>query len=427
MGLTTEPWTGRPASTPPDAKTDLLLSLARALHKVGLPAHRLEATLLRLAGRLGVPLQIMTMPTGLLISFDGGRAPLTYVLRAQAGRVDLQSWTGLTALVRQLERGTVEVGEARRRIDEIEQTRSCWSQPAIVAAYVLSGGAFAVFFGAGTTELWAALAVGLAVGCVAVALRKVRASSRLFELVAAMAAGLIVGSIDLELGSFAEWVPLAAGLIILLPGIMLVDATEELAQGHLVAGSSRMAGVGVVFLAMTIGVLLGLKVNEFLPNAPIVREPMPLPEWTWLPALVLVALGSTIRFGARGGDYGWILIGSAVALAGTRLGTTMLGPVCGEFFGAFVLGLAAHLAARLRGVTPELVIIPGLALLVPGSLGVRTISSLLGQNPDLAVSSLLGTDPNLAMQTGFQMFLVAMALVAGLLFSDALAGEKSAA
>jgi len=403
MALTTEPSTGRPASTPPDAKTDLLLSLARALHKVGLPAHRLEATLLRLAGRLGVPLQIMTMPTGLLMSFDGGGAPLTYVLRAQAGRVDLQSWTRLTALVRQLERGTVEVGEARRRIDEIEQTRSCWSQPAIVAAYVLSGGAFAIFFGAGTTELWAALAVGLAVGCVAVALRKVRASSRLFELAAAMAAGLIVGSIDLELGSFAEWVPLAAGLIILLPGIMLVDATEELAQGHLVAGSSRMAGVGVVFLAMTIGVLLGLKVNEFLPNAPIVREPMPLPEWTWLPALVLVAL------------------------AGTRLGTTMLGPVCGEFFGAFVLGLAAHLAARLRGVTPELVIIPGLALLVPGSLGVRTISSLLGQNPDLAVSSLLGKDPNLAMQTGFQMFLVAMALVAGLLFSDALAGEKSAA
>jgi uncharacterized membrane protein YjjP (DUF1212 family) len=413
MSLTTDPATARPESTPPGAKIDLLLVLARALHKAGLPAHRLEATLLRLASRLDVPLQIMTMPTGLLMSFDTGGAPLTYVLRAQAGRVDLQSWTQLTALAHELDRGTVEVGEARQRIDEIEQKRSCWSRPAIVSAYVLSGGAFAIFFGAGTTELWAALAVGLAVGCVAVALRKVRASSRLFELVAALAAGLIVGSIDLPLGSFAEWVPLAAGLIILLPGIMLVDATEELAQGHLVAGSARMAGVGVVFLAMTIGVLLGLKVTEFLPSAPMLNEPLPLPEWTWLPALVMVALGSTIRFGARPGDYGWILIGSAVALAGTRLGTAMLGPVCGEFFGAFVLGLAAHLAARCRGVAPELVIIPGLALLVPGSLGVRTFSSLLGK------------DPNVAVQTGFQMFLVAMALVAGLLFSDSLAGENS--
>ena len=344
MASTSELSNTRPETTPPDAKIDLLLALARALHKVGLPAHRLEATLLRLAGRLGVPLQIMTMPTGLLMSFDGTGTPLTYVLRVQAGRVDLQSWAQLTVLAKELDRGAVEVGEARRRIDEISQQCIPWGRLSTVAAYVLSGGAFAIFFGAGTTELWAALAVGLAVGCVAVALRRVRASSRLFELVAALAAGLIVGSIDVPLGSFAEWVPLAAGLIILLPGIMLVDATEELAQGHLVAGSSRMAGVGVVFLAMTIGVLLGLKVTEFIPSPPVLKEPLPLPEWTWLPALVMVALGSMIRFGARLGDYGWILLGSAVALAGTRLGTTLLGPVCGEFFGAFVLGLAAHLA-----------------------------------------------------------------------------------
>ena len=89
--------------------------------------------------------------------------------------------------------------------------------------------------------------------------------------------------------------------------------------------------------------------------------------------------------------------------------------MCGEFFGAFVLGMAAHLATRWRCVTPELVVIPGLALLVPGSLGVKTFSSLLGK------------DPNVAVQTGFEMFLVAMALVAGLLFSDSLAGENSAA
>ena len=173
-----------------------------------------------------------------------------------------------------------------------------------------------------------------------------------------------------------------------------------------------MAGVGVVFLAMTIGVLLGLKATEWIPGPPVMHEPSPLPTWTWLPALFLVALGSTIRFGAVLGDYLWILLGSAVAFGGARLGLDLLGPVCGEFFGAFVLGLTARLVARFRRVTAELLIIPGLALLVPGSLGVRTFSSLLGKDPDVAV------------QTGFQMFLVAMALVGGLLFSDALVGEK---
>jgi uncharacterized membrane protein YjjP (DUF1212 family) len=336
------------------------------------------------------------------------------VLRAQAGRVDLESWTQLTSLARDLDRHKVEIPAARQRIDEIMEVRGRWGRTATVAAYVLSGGAFAIFFGAGTAELWASLAVGLAVGCVAVVLRRVRASSRLFELVAALLAGFIVGSVDIPLGSFAEWVPLAAGMIILLPGIMLVDATAELSQGHLVAGSARMAGVGVVFLAMTIGVVLGLRIADFMPSPPVLIKPLALPAWTVLPALVAVALGSTIRFGARLGDYGWVLLGSAVALASTRFGTETLGPVCGEFFGAFVLGLVAHLAARWREITPELVVIPGLALLVPGSLGVRTFASLLGQDPDVAV------------QTGFQMLMVAMALVAGLLFSESLAGEQSA-
>ncbi len=102
---------------------------AQPLHKVGLPAHRLEATLLRLAGRLGVPLQIMTMPTGLLMSFDGGGAPLTYVLRAQTGRVDLQKLDArLTALAQELAISTawVQVEEARRRIDEISHDHIRW-------------------------------------------------------------------------------------------------------------------------------------------------------------------------------------------------------------------------------------------------------------------------------------------------------------
>src|SRR5580692_6082162 len=104
------------ARKPLDPRVDLLLALARALHCVGLPAHRLEAALLRLSHSLGVPLQVMTMPTGVLMSFDGQVAPMTFVLRAQAGRIDLRCWSQLNALVRQLDRGAISVEDARRRL-----------------------------------------------------------------------------------------------------------------------------------------------------------------------------------------------------------------------------------------------------------------------------------------------------------------------
>jgi len=61
---------------------------------------------------------------------------------------------------------------------------------------------------------------------------------------------------DAYLGSFVHWIPLASGMVILLPGLSLVDSIEELANGHLASGGARMAGVGVAFLALIFGVLL---------------------------------------------------------------------------------------------------------------------------------------------------------------------------
>src|SRR5436309_3001087 len=84
-------------------------------------------------------------------------------------------------------------------------------------------------------------------------------------------------------GGTVAWVPLASGLIILLPGLSLVDAVEELASGNLASGAARLAGVGVGFLALTFGVLAGLHVADLLPLAVTVpREP--LPRWVIVPA-----------------------------------------------------------------------------------------------------------------------------------------------
>ncbi len=241
---------------------------------------------------------------------------------SRLGDVDLRRWALLHALVRQLDRGQIGAEEARGQLERIEEAPFYWGPPATILAYVLSAGSFAVFFGAGTAELGAALAVGLAVGFAAVALKRVRASSRLFELVAAAGAGLIVGSVDLPLGAFADWVPLAAGMIILLPGIMLIDATEELAQGHLVAGSARMAGVGVVFLAMTIGVLLGLKATEWIPGPPVMHEPSPLPDLDLVAGPVFGGAGidDPLRSGAGGLPLDSARLGSGVRRGPAGLG-----------------------------------------------------------------------------------------------------------
>ncbi len=394
----------------PEAESDdgLLVTLGRALHQAGLPAHRLESMLGRVAGRLGLTVNAFSLPTGLLMSWGRGGRMTTALVRLPPRPTDLERLRLLTIEAEALANGRCTPAEAIPRIEALASSPARRGRLARVAGLALSATAFSVFFGGGPTELLVATCVGVAVGLVALAFGGSCNTSRRYELVAAAAAGLIATVADRHLSGFVHWIPLASGLIVLLPGLALVDAIEELANGHLASGGARMAGVGVVFLALVFGVVLGVSL------AGLGGEPrpdvagVPFPAWAAVPALALVALGSVYRFHARLRDWPLILLASAVAFFGARAGARLGNPLLGPFVGALLLGLAANLYARHRLPTPQLVLVPGLALLVPGSIGLRSLDAMLSG------------DPTTGVEHGFRMFMMAMALVAGLMFSNAL-------
>ncbi len=88
------------------------------------------------------------------------------------------------------------------------------------------------------------------------------------------------------------------------------------------------------------------------------------------------------------------------------MGARSLGELAGPFLAALVLGIVAQLYARVSGQPAELFSVPGLALLVPGSFGVRSMAALLSEQTTVGV------------ETAFHMILTAMALVTGLLVSS---------
>jgi uncharacterized membrane protein YjjB (DUF3815 family) len=132
-------------------------------------------------------------------------------------------------------------------------------------------------------------------------------------------------------------------------------------------------------------------------------------------ALLVVAVGSTVRFRARPIDVGSALAASAIALVGSNLGSYWLGQFAGPFVAALFLGLAANAYAAISRQPAALMTVPGLALLVPGSFGVRSMAALLNEQTTLGVD------------TAFHMFLAAMALVTGLLVSNSLFRQVVAA
>jgi uncharacterized membrane protein YjjP (DUF1212 family) len=388
------------------AQVEVIAALARSLHSSGLPAHRLEALMTQISARLGTPVEISSLPTGVMVAVGPETSPVTMLLRVEPSGVHLERLSRLIAIARGIARGQLEAPEAKRRIDFVMRAKPYWGQLSTVAAYVLSAGAFSVFFGGALPEITTAVCVGLAVGLIAISMRQLRTRTRLFELLAAAAAATIANVAYNLHAELVVWIPLASGLIILLPGLALVDALDELAHGHLTSGGSRLAGVGVVLLVMGFGAVLGTVLVS--PGSETYPDGIPQGWQSWWigPALIAVAFGSMIRFRARWRDF-WAALGaSTLALGASRLASLEYGSFAGPFLAAFVLGAAANLFAIVFRQPSQLITVPGLAMLVPGSFGVRSLSSLLSH------------DITVGVDTAFHMFLTGMALVCGLLISN---------
>ena len=96
-----------------------------------------------------------------------------------------------------------------------------------------------------------------------------------------------------------------------------------------------------------------------------------------------------------------------------RVGATHLGLELGMFVAAFGVALASSAYERWRQRPAPVVLVPGILLLVPGSIGYRSMSALMERD------TVSGID------TAFTMVLTAVSLVAGLLIAGVLVPEPT--
>lgn len=277
-----------------------------------------------------------------------------------------------------------------------------------VLAFALTSGAASRFFGAGWREIALAAAVGLTVGLLTLLAARFAGVARLFEVIAGGAVSLLAVIGAHFLGPLSVPVVTVGGLIVLVPGLTLTVAVTELALRNLVSGTARLMGAVVIFLLIGFGVALGGSLGRALVGGVQLVEPEALPLWTELVALLVAGFTFAILFRAPRRDIGWVILSGVVAYAGVRTGSVLLGPELGVFVGAMLVGAGSNLYARFLHRPAMVTRVPGMMLLVPGGLGFLGLSSLLEQ------------DVLSGIQTAFTVGLIAVALVTGLLVSNAL-------
>ncbi len=390
-----------------DPSLAFTLRLARGLMSYGMPAYRVEDALGRLEDALGIEIEAFCTPTALIVTLQHEGEARTRVVRVEPGGTDLEKLSALHELVGRVERKELTPGDAAARLEQILARPARFGPIATSLAYALVSATSATLLGGGGYDIPFAALLGLLVGVLEAAAKRVPALARLLPAIAALTVSFGATLIAVEGFAVRPSVLLLAATIVLVPGMTLTTAILELATAHLVSGTSRLMAAMVTFLQLGFGVALGRHLAGLLPREPRVREAPDLPWWTELAAPFAAALAFSVLLRARPSDRPWILLAAGISLAGSRLGGYLLGAELGAFVAAMLVASAAHAFARLKDRPIALILTPGILFLVPGSVGF------------LSIRSLLEGEVSTAIETGFRMLLVATAIAAGMLVATA--------
>jgi uncharacterized membrane protein YjjP (DUF1212 family) len=392
---------------------EFVLRMGRALHRHGFSASRLERVMGQLAMKLGLPLpQVFSTPTAIYAAFGSFGNQSTHLLRVEPGSVSLSHLTRLDRVVTQVIGGSLSPQEGLALLDGIEASPPPYGDLLTLVAFACSSGAVARFLGGGTVEIGVGILIGVMTGLLALVARHWDALGEVYEPVAACMASLLAGCLSVYWRPFSTYTASLAGLIVLIPGFMLTIAIRELSTRHLASGTARLAGANITFLGIIFGVALGTRLASVIAGPAHLAPVVALPPWTFVLATLVAGVAFAIILKAERSDIPWVVLAGVLAVVAGRIGAQALGLELGGFVGAVVAGGAANLFSRLRNRPSAVMLVPGILMLVPGTIGFNSLSSLL----DAQVVP--------AVQTGFRMILTAVALVAGLLFADIISPER---
>jgi uncharacterized membrane protein YjjP (DUF1212 family) len=401
-----------------EARSAFLALLARRLHEAGTSAPRLEVALTRAAERLGLTTEVWSSPTALILGTRDVANPCRKdheVLRLNPGSINLRRLCRVDAIAEAVIRGELDIAEGRAQLEQANRAQlSKRFQAETVLGYGLASTGVAGLLGGGPTEMAVAGVLSMLIGLLDLASGRRPQLGQALDAVAALMVAVVAGALAHYLLPLSSRVVLIASLIVLLPGLTLTTAASEIATGHLVSGTARMGGAFATLLKLAFGALVGSQIVARLEWTALPVQPHALPGWVEWVCLAVSALSFAMLFRARLADYPLAMSAAVVSFLVSRFGSEQLGPEFGVFLAGFVINLAANFYATRFGKPGAVVRLPGIILLVPGSVGFRTLSFVFQK------------DVFLGLDTAVSLLLLLVSLVAGLLFANTLVPPRRA-
>lgn len=239
---------------------DLSLWVGQLLLQHGADAERVEETIHRFGTALGCDwIDVLVSPNVIAITTTSGEEFRTKIRRVINIGVNMFMISAINRLSRRVAAGELDRFQVRSEIERINSTPPLYNRWVVVGMVGLACGAFSQLFGGDGPVFAVTVAASSIAMFVRQELTRHYFNPLLVVIATAFVAGVIAAAgVHFELGEQPE-LALAASVLLLIPGVPLINSAEDLIKGHSVLGLTRGIVGGLITLAIALGLSLALR------------------------------------------------------------------------------------------------------------------------------------------------------------------------
>jgi uncharacterized membrane protein YjjP (DUF1212 family) len=373
-----------PPVKPPASDTTVVLEfmfrLGQAYLACGEQTAKVELLLRRMASAYGMrKSRVVAFPTAVFISLHDETGERVTLAECEPQTLRLDQMASVYKLGEAAQGAQLAPGEGLQQLAEILRQKARFGRVGVVAGHTILTVGLALVLMPTPINLAAAAALGFMVGLI----KLFNQGRALLAVPLPVIAATVVSTlVFLAIRRGYPVDPLHAlvpPLVTFLPGGMLTLGMVELAYGDMVSGASRLITGFVQLVLLAFGLAVGAALIGYRPedlvNSAAYYVSVPWAAWA---GVLVFGLGVYLHFSAPRNSLHWMILVLLLAFAAQRVTVGLFGSEISGFFGTLVATPLGYLIQlRFRGPPAAVTFLPSFWLLVPGALGLLSVTRML--------------------------------------------------